>query len=340
MAVREIALIARAQGVKSHLLRRDILETLAEADDLAAFSRRLSRLGASIDPVGDTPDVFAVERAAGRTANRYLRTLYRWQERTPGVLDIFAAYEDRRSLRAFLRGPLEGAPAERRLDGLVPTPTLPPRAHAELARQPSPQAVAAQLTVLAHLDARRLGPLVRASQPDLLAIEAALLFGFAERATRAAAGADQTVREFVAMLIDIGNAQNALLLSRGPRDIDPRDTFVGGGRYLVAPAFIGAANAASQEAASAILAVALARSPLASAIPVVAGDTAHLDHGFLVHALRWLERAARLEPISGAALLRVLLLIDAQSRDLRTLAWGAVLGTPSSLRTRQLVTPE
>jgi vacuolar-type H+-ATPase subunit C/Vma6 len=210
----------------------------------------------------------------------------------------------------------------------------------ELARQPSPGAVAAQLTVLAHPDAPRLAPLVRASQPDLLAIEAALLFGFAERATRAAAGADETVREFVTMLIDIGNVQNALLLSRGPRDIDPMDTFVGGGRYLAARAFIGAANAASQEAASTILAATLARSPLASVIPEVAGDIVRLDQRFLVHALARLERAARLEPISDAALLRVLLLIDAQSRDLRTLAWGAVFGTPSSLRTRQLVTPE
>jgi vacuolar-type H+-ATPase subunit C/Vma6 len=193
--------------------------------------------------------------------------------------------------------------------------------------------------LLAHPDAPRLAPLVHTSQPDLLAVEAALLRGFAERATRLAARADETLREFVGMLIDIGNVQNALLLSSGPRDVDPLATFVTGGRYLAASAFRIAATAASEEIALRTLAAALARSPLASALPRVAGHVAHLDRAFLSDALDRLARAARLEPMSSAPLLRVLLLIDAQSRDLRTLAWGAVLGTPPSLRKQQLVTP-
>ena len=339
MPVREIALVARAQGLRTHLLTRDTLEALADADDLPAFARRLSRVGASIDPIGDTPDVFAIERAAGRTANRHLRTLYRWQEQTRGVLDVFAAHQDRRSLRALLRGAAQGAPPEARLDGLVPTPLLPQRAHAELARQPSPAAVVDQLMLLSHPDAPRLAPLVHTSQPDLLAVEAALLRGFAERATRLAAGTDETLREFVGTLIDIGNVQNALLLSSGPRDVDPMATFVTGGRYLAASSFRTAATAASEEIALRTLAAALTRSPLASALPVVPGHVAHLDRAFLSDALGRLARAARVEPMSSAALLRVLLLIDAQNRDLRMLAWGAVLGTPPSLRKQQLVTP-
>jgi vacuolar-type H+-ATPase subunit C/Vma6 len=157
--------------------------------------------------------------------------------------------------------------------------------------------------------------------------------------TRLAARADETLREFVGMLIDIGNVQNALLLSSGPRDVDPLATFVTGGRYLAASAFRVAATAASEEIALRTIAATLARSPLASALPVVAGHVAHLDRAFLSDALARLARAARLEPMSSAPLLRVLLLIDAQSRDLRTLAWGAVLGTPPSLRRQQLVTP-
>jgi hypothetical protein len=58
-----------------------------------------------------------------------------------------------------------------------------------------------------------------------------------------------------------------------------------------------------------------------------------------VNLLEWLARASRIDPLSTAPLLRVLMLVEAQSRDLRALAWGAVLGTPPSLRLQRLVTP-
>ena len=339
MPTREIALVARARGVRGHLLARDTLETLAEADDLGAFIRGLSGLGAAVDPIGEPPNVFAVERAVRRTANRHLRTLRRWQERTRGVLDVFAADQDRRSLRALLRGAAQGAPAVARLEGLLPTPLLPQLALTALAHQASPADVVRQLLLLAHPDAPRLLPLVQTSQPDLLALEVALLFGFAERAVRVADGADETLREFVSTLIDIGNAQNALLMSGGPLDIDPADTFVHGGRWLPANAFVSAATAGAQPQGLTTLATALALSPLASLLPVVPSDVAHLDRAFLAAALERLTRAARLDPLGTAPLLRVLLLIEAQSRDLRALAWGAALGTPASLRRQQLVTP-
>jgi len=338
MPAHEIALVARARGVGRHLLARETLETLAEADDLPAFADDLSRLGAPIDPIREPLDVFAIERAVGHTAGRHLRTLRRWQERTPGALDVFDADQDRRSLRALLRGAVQGAPAEARLEGRRPTPSLPQLALTGLAHQASPADVVRQLVLLAHPDARRLLPLVQKSQPDLLAVDVALLFGFAERATRAAAGGDETLREFVSTLIDIGNAQNALLMSSGPRDIDPAGTFVRGGRWLSASAFVSAAGAGSQQEALTRLATAFANSPLAS-LPLVAGDVAHLDRAFFTAALERLARAARLDPLSTAPLLRVLLLIEAQSRDLRALAWGAALGTPASLRRQQLVTP-
>jgi hypothetical protein len=60
---------------------------------------------------------------------------------------------------------------------------------------------------------------------------------------------------------------------------------------------------------------------------------------FLSNTLARLTRLARVDPLSSATVLRVLLLIDAQSRDLRALAWGVTLGTPVSLRKQQLVTP-
>jgi V/A-type H+-transporting ATPase subunit C len=335
----EIALAARAKGLATHLLARETLEALADAEDLGALARGLSRLATSIDPVGDPPDAFAIERAAGQTVNRHLRTLYRWQQRTPGVLDVFTAHQDRRSLRALLRGAAQGAPSEARLAGLLPTPSLPRLALIGLARQGSPAEVVGQLALLAHEDAPRLQGLVGKSQVDLLEVDVALLRGFADRATRAAAAADETVRDLVGALIDIGNVQNAMFISSAPRDLNPAEIFVFGGRWFSTRAFVSAASTGSAQHALAMIATELAKSPLASVLPVTAGEVGHLDRAFLGAALDWLTRAARLNPLSAAPLLLVLFLIEAQTRDLRALAWGAALGAPPSLRKQQLVTP-
>ena len=339
MPTSEIALGARAKGLAQHLIGRETLDTLAEAEDLSAFARRLSRRGAAIDPIGEPADVFAVERAIGRTTGRFLRTLYRWQERTPGVLDVFAARQDHRSLRALLRGAAQGAPAEARLEGLLPTPTLPQLALADLAGRASPTEIVRQLVPLAHPDAPRLLPLVRKAHPDLLAIDFALFQGFAERAGRAAASGDEHLRDFVSTLIDLGNAQTAILIAREGRDAAPMDFFVPGGRWLTASAFAAAARADSPQRAAMILATASAGSPLASLLPPGTIEVDSLDRAFLTSALERLTHAGRIDPLSSAPLLRVLLLTEAQLRDVRNLAWGAVLGTPASLRKQQLVTP-
>ena len=98
-------------------------------------------------------------------------------------------------------------------------------------------------------------------------------------------------------------------------------------------------EAASPQRALTMIAAELARSPLAAVLPVTAGDVGHLDRAVLVAALQWLTRTARLNPLSAAPLLRFLLLVEAQTRDLRALAWGAALRTPVLLRKQQLVTP-
>ena len=337
MAVNETGLVARAKGLARHLLPRDTLEMLAEAEDFAAFVRGLSRLGRAIDPIGVPFDMLAVERAIGRTASRHLRTLARWEEHTPGALDVFAARQDHRSLRALLRGAWQGAPPERRLEGLLPTSSLPQLALSQLARQASPAHVARQLVLLGHPDARRLLQLTQTSRPDLLVLDQALLAGFAERARRAAGRADETVREFVGAMMDVGNAQNAIILAGDPRDADPAHLFVQGGRWVSLETYVSAARGSPQHALT-TLATALARSPLASWLPVVPGDVATLDRAFLAVLLKRLGHRSRIDPLSQAPLLQTLLLIEAQSRDVRTLAWGAALGTPVSLRKQQLVT--
>jgi vacuolar-type H+-ATPase subunit C/Vma6 len=339
MAVAETGLVARAKGLASRLVPRQTLETLATVEKLDAFVQSLSRLGSAVEPIAESADVFAVEQAIGQTASRHLSTLYRWQERTPGVLDVFAALQDRRSLRALLRGAAAGAPPEARHRGLVPTPLLPSRALTELARQPSPSTVVQQLYLMAYPDVSHLLPLVQTSQIDLLAIDVALLAGFADRARRVAAGGDEALREFVRMLIDAGNAENALLIAGEPVDVDRSALFVRGGRWLSVDVFLAVTRAASFQQAVTVLAAAIAHSPLALPGSGVATDLAAVDRTFVVTILRWLARVSRLDPLGTAPLLRLLLLVEAQSRDLRALAWGAALGTPPSLRTQQLVTP-
>src|SRR5688572_12753787 len=335
----EIGLVARARGLATHLIARQTLETLAGADDLQSFTDHMSRLHAGIDPIREPGDVFAVERAIVATASRHLATLRRWVDKAPNALDVFTAYQDRRSLRALLRGAAAGAPAERRVAGLLPTPSLPHDTLTELARCATPTDVIRRLVILGHDDAKRLMETVSASPVDLLSMEIVLLRSFAERVVRTAAAGDYVLRGFVESVIDVANAQHALLVAGEPRELKAAELFVRGGRWLPAAGFVSVAAAGSAEAGIAALAASVARSPLSSWLPLVTGDLAHLDRAFLVGSLAQLTRAMRVDPLSSAPVLRVLLLIDAQGRDLRALAWGAALGVPVGLRRRQLVTP-
>jgi vacuolar-type H+-ATPase subunit C/Vma6 len=338
MADSVVGLVARAKGLSTRLLSRQTLETLAEADDLDTFAQSLSRLVPELESVAVPVDVFALERAVAHTAHRRLETLARWRERAVGVLDIYAASQDRHSLRALLRGSAAGAPPSARLRGSLPTMSLPQPVLTRLATASSPADAVRELVLLDHPDARRLLPLVQASQVDLFAVDTALLVGFAERATLAAARADQQARDFVHIVIDAGNVQNALVLAGESADVAAH-VFVRGGRWLSEQTFVTAAAANQPERALTLLAASLAASPLASALPAVASEAAAFERLWLIATLRHLTRAARLDPLSTAPLLRVLLLIEAQSRDLRALAWGAQMRTPAALRKQQLVTP-
>jgi vacuolar-type H+-ATPase subunit C/Vma6 len=196
-----------------------------------------------------------------------------------------------------------------------------------------------QLVMLGHASARLLLPRVAPSRPDLLGIDLALLRAFAARAAKAAAHADQPLREFVATVIDLGNAETALVAAGEPRDTDAVDLFVAGGHSLRVDVFTAAIGAGSAQQALAVLSRALARSLLAPALPHAAGDAIDLDRRFLTAMLSRLGRLCRLEPLSSAPVLRVLLLMEAQTRDLRTAAWGVALGVPAAVRRQHLVTP-
>jgi vacuolar-type H+-ATPase subunit C/Vma6 len=330
---------ARACGLRAKLFGRAELEAMAGAPSAAALARELEQAGRLLEPIERPATVASIESAVRHTAARHLGVLSRWAG--PGsALDLFYADQDRRSLRALLRGALQGAPSDDRLAGLLPTPRLPERALTLLARQPTPSRVAAQLVLLHHPDAPRLSALTARAQPVLLDLERALVRGFAERSLAAARAADRNLREVVRTRIDVCNIQMALAFVGGPRDVEAGTLFTDGGLALARTGFVEASLAPSVAEATLRLERALAAGKaLQRVVRAAGGDPSRLELLALRQALVEQRRVARLDPLGSAPLVLFLLRLQAQTADLRRLAWGAALGAPAELLRSELVTP-
>jgi vacuolar-type H+-ATPase subunit C/Vma6 len=329
---------ARAAGLRARLFGRAELEAMAGAPSIAAFARELELAGRLLEPIERPASTATVEAAIRHTAARHLRVLARWAG--PGAaLDVFYADQDRRSLRALMRGALQAAPSEERLAGLLPTPRLPERALTLLSRQPTPARVAAQLVLLQHPDAGRLATLTARAHPVLLDLERALVSGFAERSLAAARAGDRNLRAVARERIDVCNLEMALTFASGPRDVDPSALFTDGGAALSRAGFVEACRAPSVADATLRLEHALAGSPLQRIVRSAGGAPARLERLTLEQALGAQRQVARLDPLGSAPLVLFLLRLQAQSADLRRLAWGATLGAPAETLRSELVTP-
>lgn len=318
-----VAAGARARGLRAHLFTRAELEKLAAED---ALGRGLARSGKLVAAPADAAPTHELERAVRETAKHHVATLSRWEGATP-VIEVFSAEQDRRSLRALLRGAQQAAPSERRLAGLIPTSTLPQRLIADLARLPTPAEVVSHLVSVNHPDAGRLFLLThKKAQPDLFAIDLALVQGFAAR-SRQARG-DGPLRTFIAHRLDVSNMQAAVMLVGAP-EVDAETCFVEGGSALTRAAFVDVARARSAADAGLILRRALSGTALAKVEP-------RAGFSFLLDEQR---RAAREQPLSSAPVMSFLLLLDAMLRDLRRIVWGIALGAPAALIRPELVTP-
>lgn len=316
---------ARARGLATHLLGPAALAALAAAPDLPTLAAALRRLGYAV-PEG-AASAAALEVAVRRMAGARLGVLARWAGRRTALLAVVFEDEDRRSLRALVRGALAQAPAEARLAGLVPTPALPERALQELARQASPGAVAALLTAWRHPYGPALRGPAAAAQPDPWALELALDRTFATRAVRAARRS-RALLEYVRETIDLENAYTALALAGEERELSPRDTFLPGGARLDRAAFAAAAAAGTPAAAGRRLARALAGAPFAPAFDAHATDPVRLEDAVLRLRLRALERAMRTAPLGPAPVLAYALRLRAETVALRRIIWGVALGAP------------
>jgi len=324
---------ARARGLATRLFSREELEALAGLD-VRALANALARSG-RLEPIENATPA-AIESAARRTAAKHLRVLSRWGSRP--ALEVFFAEQDRRNVRALLRGAVAGTPSDERAAGLVPTPLLPERAIVALAREPTAARVAAHLVVLGHPSAPRILELASRAQPVLFELDLALLRDFADRSARSARYGDRDLRDFVAWTIDTQNAISALELVASPRDVEAKGCFVSGGSMAEA-AFLDACAADSQFACADHLSRAIAMTSLARAVRDSGGDPARLERASLAACIDRARRQARLDPLSTAPLLGFLLRLVAMTADLRRLAWGASLGAPTALVRSELATP-
>ena len=330
-------LAARGRGLATHLLRRDELDALAAMPDLAALADALRSHGFAVTESSVTAE--QLELAARRVAGARLRVLARWAGARDAALAIIFAAEDRRSIRALLRGAVQHADPHERLAGLIPTRTLPERALAQLAAQPAPAAIATLLLAWDHPFGAALLPLAQGTQPDLLALEFRLDAAFAAQALRGARAAHQhDLVAYVRETIDLDNACAALVLATHEGELRPSDAFVSGGARLTLAGFLDALGAREVGEAGRRLAAVFRPAALAAVFERAVSERATVEGALLRHRIAALAAAARRDPAGVASVLWFALRQRAEVIDLRRIIWAASLAAPRSVIADTLVT--
>ncbi|HUP05605.1 MAG TPA: V-type ATPase subunit [Caldimonas sp.] len=339
MTIDYATLDARALGLATHLCTRDELERWAALPDVSSLARAMETAGRLAVPLPPATRAADIDQAQRRTVASFVAQLERWAGPRNPVLDAFHAEQDRRSLRALMRGVVEGAAAEARLAGLLPTPSLTLPVLEELARAHSPREIATRLFVLGDVHAQVLVALTAQLPVDLLEVELALARVLAERWRQAARRGDAALRERLLAGIDLANAQAALELAGPAHDFDALPLFIAGGQALDRKTFIAAATAKSRDAASAELARALPGTALVAWVRDASGNPASLEAAELSDRLSALQRRRRTDPLGSAPVQWFLARLAAQSVDIRRLCWGLALGVPAAALREGLVTP-
>ena len=323
-------LVARVAGASTHLLGRSRLVALASARDLVHLATGIEEVyGSAFHPAaGSSPE--QLELAVRRVAAGQLRKLARWSRDRASVLAPIFLDEDRRSIRALLRGAVAGVPAAERVGPLMPTPALPERALQELARQESPGGIAALLSAWNHPFGRPLLALARDPRADLLRLDLLLNSAYiatsidrVERTPRAD-GARRDLVEFVRETADEENASTALQLAGQPASLPPEALFIPQGERLPRETFLSAATAPDSETARTILARAFRGSAFDGAFS--GGTPRSFDDAMLGARLRRAIRAAREFPLGAAPVIAFVMRLRSELRDLCLIIWRLAAG--------------
>ncbi len=327
----------RARGLATRLVGRTRLVALANAADLEAVAGGIGAVGYPVRDVVPRISPGQIELAVRRGAGQRLELLARWAGARSRALVVIFEDEDRRSLRAILRGALQGTTAESRLAGLIPTPGLSERALQALARLETTREIATLLIAWRNPYGDAIRGETEERRPDAFLLELAIDRTFAARARRAARRGGRILQAHVSRVIDLENAFSALLLAGGQHDVDPKQCLLEGGAELEASAFHQAARAAGRRECARVLSRALA-SPFSEVIQAHASSIERLEAAVLAAQIQSLRKHARLDPLSAAPLLKYVLCLRAEVIDLRRIIWGVSLAVPAESIHAGLVT--
>jgi vacuolar-type H+-ATPase subunit C/Vma6 len=325
MSPTSTALVARARGLATHLFSRSVLISALEAPDLDALTRRLEERGMPL--VSRPVTVAELELAARRWAARELARLARWVPGDTALAEAIFGDEDRRSVRAMIRGAASGAPPEKRLAGLIPTPRLPERLLGELARQSSAAHVASLLVAWGHPLGSPLLEATGGTEPDLAAVERALLRGAVDALRARAMRWGSGLRTWTREAIDLANARTVVGIAA--RDDEPQleHVLLEGGGIPVA-AFGPAVASESRADAARLVADLLPPGPLAAAFRDHASSLSLLDDALLAARVGAHRHAVRLDPLGPEPVLLYALRLRAQVMLIRQAIWRLSLGIP------------
>lgn len=327
---------ARARGLSTRLLDRAGLLALARAPGLPALGRALPADRRPSTEVGDLT-AHEIERAVRGHAARLLVLLARWADRRRPALSVVFEEEDLRSVRALLRGAAGFVPPERRLAGLIPTPTLPEPVLVDAARAESPQAVLERLASWGQRNAGLAAGAGGGIAPDLFRIEVQLARMFARRGTDAARKGGKGLRAYAAEVVDLENAWSALLAGGYGTQVPAADLFIEGGRALDRDRFLEAAGAGDPIGRRRLVARAFAGTALEPPFSDPATPSTKLEAAVLRARIEEQRIAGRVDPLGPAPLLEFALRLRAQVRDLQVVAWGVALAAPPDVMTAELV---
>ena len=331
---------ARARGLGTHLIAPADLEGLAAVKSWEEFLRRLAEHGYPLSPDAPAANADEFDRHVGNVTAERLALLSRWLGPRQGAVGVILELEERQSVRALLRGVVQGMSPGGRLHAVTPTPALPRPALERLATASSPADLAKQLVRLGHPVGRALEvALVHPTAPGLLGLELAISRTFAARAVRAARHGGRVLRAFTAGAIDLENAWTLLQVPAWGTDLKAEDAWLPWGHALPLARFAELA-AGDPAAVRTGLASAFAGSPLGVAFAAEGGKESDFERRALAAQIAWCTALARLQPLGPARVLLVLCRIRAEAHDLRSVAWGVALAAPadelgSSLASRE-----
>jgi hypothetical protein len=316
------AVATRARGLGTHLPSRAVLERALSATDLDALATVLRDAGLPVPAHVSSHE--PLELAARRWAAAALARLARWLPERPEMADLVFGEEDRRSVRAMVRGAAAGAAADARMAGLIPTPRLPERLLRELARQARVPSIASLLASWGHPLG---GPLLAATpvgEPDLFGAERAIATAHLD-ALRRAARRNGALRRWVATAIDLENVRTILqLAARVPADEVLAMLHEGGA--IPRQHLADAARTDLIDDVPAALATLLDDPRLADALEHHGADPLALDDALLAARLTSLRELGRDDPMHPTAALLFALRLRVHVTLIRHAIWRLALG--------------